>query len=102
MGQPHTQTPTDEVTLSAFRKGDRGIVVKVLDGDAAAMGDIAGSTISRRLIEIGFVAGEPVEVVATGWPGSDPLAVRIGVSVFALRRREALSVIVRRTAPKLP
>jgi ferrous iron transport protein A len=101
MDQPHPHASTDQVTLAALRKGERGTVVEVLEGDAAAMGDIAGSTICRRLIEIGFVAGEPVEVVAAAWPGGDPLAVRIGASVFALRRREALSVVVRRTAPEL-
>lgn len=99
METPQPNSPTDRVTLAALRKGDRGTVVEVLDGDAAAMGDIANSTIARRLIEIGFVAGEAVEVVAAVWPGGDPLAVRIGASVFALRRREAQSVVVRRTAP---
>jgi Fe2+ transport system protein FeoA len=33
-------------------------------------------------------------VVEEIWPGADPIAVRVGNSVFALRRREAASVTV--------
>jgi ferrous iron transport protein A len=47
----------------------------------------------RRLTEIGFLPGEPVKIVAR-IPGGDPLAVRIGNSTFALRRREAACVQV--------
>jgi ferrous iron transport protein A len=42
-----------------------------------------------RLAEIGFVPGEAVRVVATGVPGREPLAVRLGHTTFALRRHEA-------------
>jgi ferrous iron transport protein A len=48
-----------------------------------------------RLIEIGFLPGERVRVIAQGHPGNDPLAVRIGQSTFALRRHEAQLVRVR-------
>ena len=47
-----------------------------------------------RLMEIGFLPGESVRVVATGFPGADPLAVRIGQATFALRRHEASMVLV--------
>jgi ferrous iron transport protein A len=47
-----------------------------------------------RLMEIGFLPGESVRVVATGFPGPDPLAVRIGQATFALRRHEASQVLV--------
>jgi ferrous iron transport protein A len=42
-----------------------------------------------RLIEIGFVPGERVRVIAVGHPGREPIAVRIGGTTFALRRFEA-------------
>jgi len=42
-----------------------------------------------RLTEIGFVPGESVRVVAFGFPGREPIAVRIGRSTFALRAHEA-------------
>ena len=48
----------------------------------------------RRMAEIGFLPGEKVKLVAR-IPGGDPLAVRVGRSTFALRRREALCIQVR-------
>ena len=48
----------------------------------------------RRMAEIGFLPGEKVKLVAR-IPGGDPLAVRVGGSTFALRRREALCIQVR-------
>ncbi|MDH1900925.1 FeoA family protein [Comamonas aquatica] len=47
-----------------------------------------------RLMEIGFLPGELVRVVSAGFPGADPLAVRIGQATFALRRHEASMVLV--------
>ena len=47
-----------------------------------------------RLVEIGFLPGERVRVVARGFPGGDPLAVRVGSTTFALRRHEAALVRV--------
>lgn len=49
-----------------------------------------------RLIEIGFLPGEPVRVIARGQPGGEPLAVRLGHSTFALRRFEAAFVQIER------
>jgi ferrous iron transport protein A len=43
----------------------------------------------HRLAEIGFLPGEPVEVVARGWLRGSPIAVRVGSSTFALRTHEA-------------
>lgn len=51
-----------------------------------------------RLMEIGFLPGECVRIVATGFPGPDPLAVRIGQATFALRRHEAAQVLVQAEA----
>jgi Fe2+ transport system protein A len=48
-----------------------------------------------RLMELGFLPGEPVRVLARGFPGGDPLAVRVGQATFALRRPEAALVRVR-------
>ena len=45
-----------------------------------------------RLAELGFIPGERVMVTARGFPGGDPLAVRVGDSTFALRRAEAACV----------
>lgn len=84
------------VSLAQLHEGDRGHVSGIAaDANAAIqIGDEAHSTIARRLLELGFVPGEPIEVVCEIWPGGDPMAVRIGASLFALRRREAQSVLV--------
>ena len=49
---------------------------------------------ARWLEEIGFIVGERVMLMARGFPGGDPLVVRIGQSTFALRRAEAACVCV--------
>jgi ferrous iron transport protein A len=48
----------------------------------------------RRLAELGFIAGEPVQVLRRGPGGRDPLAVRVGDTLFALRLAEARCIIV--------
>src|SRR5436305_1049399 len=55
--------------------------------------------LALRLLEIGFMAGERVRVIAHGHPGREPIAVRVGGTTFALRRFEAEQVIVTRPAP---
>jgi ferrous iron transport protein A len=81
------------VSLASLRKGARGVVADVSD-DAQSLGDEAQSTVSRRLLELGFIPGETVEVIEEIWPGGDPMAVRLGNTTFALRRREAGAVMV--------
>jgi ferrous iron transport protein A len=92
-----SRAPSDSqmspVSLATLRKGARGVVVDLRE-DAQSLGDEAQSTVSRRLLELGFVPGESVEVVEEIWPGGDPMAVRLGNTTFALRRREARAVIV--------
>lgn len=47
-----------------------------------------------RLVELGFVPGERVRIVAEGIGGREPMAVRVGHTTFALRRYEASFIIV--------
>jgi ferrous iron transport protein A len=83
------------ICLSALTQGEHATVLAVID-DGQSLGDEQASTIARRLLELGFVPGAELEVVARMWPGDDPLAVRVGGSMFALRRREAQAIRVRR------
>ena len=53
-----------------------------------------GRELVLRLTEIGFIPGEAVRIVATGVPGREPLAVRLGHTTFALRRHEAALIRV--------
>ncbi len=81
------------VSLADLHQGARGVIERVVD-DNAALGEETGATVVMRLIEIGFVPGERFEIIAEARPGRDPIAVRIGGSCFALRRREAAAVMV--------
>jgi ferrous iron transport protein A len=77
------------VLLSSLRPGTRATVAQVLPA-----GDSHDRELALRLIEIGFLPGEPVRVVARGQPGDEPIAVRLGHTTFALRRFEAALVTV--------
>ncbi len=81
------------MSLSDLHIGARGTVTGVRE-DGAVLDDETGATVVMRLIEIGFVAGERFEIIAEARPGGDPMAVRIGGSCFALRRREAAAIMV--------
>jgi ferrous iron transport protein A len=48
-----------------------------------------GKALQRRLMELGFVPGEKVEVLRRMLLGKGPLAVRVGGSTFALRPLES-------------
>ena len=48
----------------------------------------------RLLLELGFVEGAEVEVLHEGPLGRDPIAVRVNDTTVALRRREAMAIIV--------
>jgi Fe2+ transport system protein FeoA len=88
-------------SLAQLRKGARGVVCAVSDvsGSQVSLGDSMGSSLARRLVELGFIAGERIEVIEEVRPGGDPIAVRIGSSIFALRRREAQAVLIQVEAP---
>jgi ferrous iron transport protein A len=43
----------------------------------------------ERLGELGFIAGEPVQILQRGPGGREPLAVVVGETMFALRWLEA-------------
>ena len=76
------------MTLAELQRRTTAFVERVED---AAPGD----AIARRLRELGFVAGEEVEIVATGPLGREPLLVQVGFTRFALRRSEAARVRIR-------
>jgi ferrous iron transport protein A len=62
--------------------------------DVARPADAEDRELVLRLTEIGFVPGEAVRIVASGVPGREPLAVRLGHTTFALRRHEAALIRV--------
>ena len=68
--------------------------------DFPAFSDGRGFTLARRLRELGFVAGEQVQIVAQGPFGAEPLLVQVGYTRFALRRAEAARVRVVSASPE--
>lgn len=54
----------------------------------------ADAQMLHRLAELGFLPGEPVQVLRRGPGGREPLAVQIGETLFALRKIEAQCVEV--------
>jgi len=76
--------------LHALPRGARATIVDLL----APQGE-GDRELLLRLIEIGFLPGETVRVLARGRDDLAPVAVRVGgQSTFALRRREAALVQV--------
>lgn len=73
--------------LSDAPKGANAVVQSVSDAHPA-------DPIAQRLRDLGFVAGEPVRLVARGPLGGDPLLIQIGSTRFALRKSEAARVDV--------
>ena len=81
------QTST-RATLADAPRGVRAVVDRVHYAGAK-------DPIARRLEALGFVAGEPLRVIATGAFGGEPVVVQIGTTRFALRRAEAARVRLR-------
>ena len=93
------------VSLADLAVGDYATIHAVLPTDRASDAELL-----MRLIEIGFVPGERVRVIAAGRPGREPLAVRLAATdsgrrgmngaTFALRRYEAALIRVVPDAPR--
>lgn len=79
----------DVFYLSHLKKGDSASVIGMVGGVGEEQ-----LAMQRRLVELGFIAGEQIRIVAESFPGRDPIAVRVGNSTFALRRHEAAMIQV--------
>ena len=55
---------------------------------------LAPAELESRLIEMGFVEGASVEILHEGVFGKDPIAVRVDNATVAIRRREAMAIMV--------
>ena len=78
--------------LDQLSKGEQAVVVSV---EASAAFGTLDALVTRRLWELGFLAGTQISVVGFGLLSRDPIAVKIGGTKFALRRAEAQKVQVR-------
>jgi len=79
------------MNLAMMQKGQSA---RVLEVRLPRVGHGHDTNLVLRLLEIGFVPGETVRVVALGPGGREPIAVRIGGTMFALRQHEAEHILV--------
>ena len=88
-GYQRVNTHFNTCPLDELSDSEEATVVEVRSSDGALPADLL-----RRLIEIGFLPGERVRIMARGALGGTPLAVRVGTSTFALRQAEARCIQV--------
>lgn len=79
-----------EVLLGDAARGFVGTIKSLKTGSTGSVSD----DLERHLIEMGFTEGARVEILHEGAISRDPIAVRIDNVTIALRRREAMSVVV--------
>jgi len=81
-----------QLPLGLAKRGYAGVIQHLAaDNAGSALGDVE---LESRLIELGFVEGAHVEVLHEGIVGGDPIAVRVQNITIAIRRREAMAIIV--------
>jgi ferrous iron transport protein A len=94
----HSTGALSACPLGAVQLGFKGRISAIQSGNGSVQ-PVNGSErpvedLESRLIELGFVEGAAVEVLHEGLLGRDPIAVRVDGVTIALRRREAMAVIV--------
>jgi ferrous iron transport protein A len=81
-----------QMRLGLAKRGYSG-VIHHLDADEVNS-SLPALELESRLLELGFVEGARVEVLHEGIVGRDPIAIRIENVTVAVRRREAMAVVV--------
>jgi ferrous iron transport protein A len=81
-----------QLPLGLARRGYSGVIHHLSPADAGSA--LSPTELESRLIELGFVEGARVEVLHEGIVGRDPIAVRVENVTIAVRRREAMAIIV--------
>jgi len=87
-----TKTTRPEMPLGLALRGYTGVIQHLSAKDAGST--LSDIELESRLIELGFVEGARVEVLHEGLVGRDPIAVRVDNITIAVRRREAMAIIV--------
>jgi ferrous iron transport protein A len=90
MTEPNGVMP--QMPLGLAKRGYCGVIQHLAAGDAGSA--LSANELESRLIELGFVEGARVEVLHEGIVGRDPIAVRVENVTIAVRRREAMAIIV--------
>jgi len=72
-----------KIKLSSLKEGQKAIIQNI--------GEIG--ELKQRLLEVGLLCNEPIEVVKIA-PFGDPILIRVGNNSFALRKEEADKIVV--------
>ena len=88
-GQTEAKQP---MPLGLAKRGYSGVIQHLAARDAGSA--LSAVELESRLIELGFVEGARVKVLHEGIVGGDPIAVRVENVTVAVRRREAMAIIV--------
>jgi ferrous iron transport protein A len=88
----HIMSEAVRLALGLARRGFRGRIAAIEVPRAGS--DLPAGELERRLVELGFTEGAEVEVLHEGLFGRDPIAVRVNDATVAIRRREAMAILV--------
>ena len=81
--------------LRSLGQAKRGFVGRIHSIRTESCNSILSpAELESRLIEMGFVEGASVEILHEGMFGKDPIAVRVDNATVAIRRREAMAIMV--------
>jgi ferrous iron transport protein A len=89
-----TAVPLPDTAALRLDQCPKGSQARVIDLLVQPLFGQQDAGVSLRLKELGFLPGAKLKVIGFGLMGSDPLAVQINGTKFALRRAEASKVSV--------
>jgi ferrous iron transport protein A len=79
-------------SLGNAQRGFVGRIRAIRTANCASI--LSPAELESRLLEMGFVEGAKVEILHEGMFGRDPIAVRVDNATVAIRRREAMAIMV--------
>jgi ferrous iron transport protein A len=90
--------PVDSAAAARMPLGDapRGFCGRIhsIHVNGSASGRLSAIELETRLVELGFLEGARIEILHEGAFGRDPIAIRVNEATIALRRREAMAILV--------
>ena len=93
MGESQEQHEEAPIRLGRAPRGFTGRITAISPDEAGS--SLAFEELENRLLEFGFVEGAHVAILHEGAVGHDPIAVRVDNMTIAIRRREAMAILVR-------
>lgn len=89
-----SQAPIASSGALGLDECSKGAQVRIVDLQSQHLFGAHDEHVTLRLKELGFLPGALLKVIGFGLLGSDPLAVQVNGTKFALRRAEAAKIRV--------